>query len=420
MFESALRAETARELGALSPREVLVGLPTYRNARSIARLLQAVAEGLEQHYGHLRNLIVVSDGGSTDGTTQAAAEVELPPSTARVVFNYQGIHGRGTAVRSILEAASRVQARVVLLLDADVRNLTAAWIRALAGPLVSGAYEFLLPVYRRGRGEAAASQLIAYPLNRMLYGRDLKEPMAGEVSLSGKLAAQLLRRDVWETDVARAGVDVWMSTLAVNEGVRLAQVHLGAKEHEVRDPVTSVEPLFLQEIGTLFRMMNIYRRRWREVEGVRPLPRVGEIPAASAPEVSLSVEALREAFRSGVKRHRRLWRGILDAETWRSLQEILQARPAQAELEAKLWARLVVDLAVVYNRGEGDPDKVAISLLPLFQLRLATVLSRSEGQPLERYEALMEEQAAAFEPLKGFALQRWDAFSPWPSEVGYP
>lgn len=419
MYDSALKPEVQREVARQAPRDIVIGLPTYRNAKTIARLVARINEGLGQHYSHLRNLIVVADGGSTDGTPQVASEVEVGPSVRRVVHAYQGAQGRGNAVRSILEAATVAEARVVLIFDADIRNLTPSWIRALAGPVLAGSYEFLVPLYRRDLGDASMTRLIGHPLIRMLYGLDVMEPMAGEVAISGRLAGQLARRDVWETDVARAGMDVWMTTVAINEDFRLAQVPLGVKEHEVRDPIASIEPVFLQEIGTLFRMMNIYRRRWREVSRIRPAPVTDEMPQGEPPPVQHSPAALRQAYHEGVKRYRRLWKGFLAPETWQLLQPALGARLEEARLEQDDWARLVTDFGVVYNKGEGDPDKVVTALVPLYQLRLATILEGAAGADWRAAERIYQEQARAFEAQRQFAMGRWDSFGTYPAEYVY-
>lgn len=419
MYDSALKPEIQREVARLGRRDIVVGLPAYRNVKTIGRLVFQVSQGLEQHYSHLRNLIVVADGGSTDGTSQAAAEAQLTPSVERVVMNYQGIQGRGSAVRSVFEIAAQVDARIVILLDADIRNPSPGWIRALAGPVLAGTYEFLVPLYVRALGEAALSHLIGYPLTRLLYGLDLKEPMAGESTLTGRLAGPLARRDVWETDVARAGVDVWLTTLAINEDLRLAQVPLGVKEHDSRDPIASIEPIFLQELGTLFRMMNIYRRRWREVLRVRAVPTTDELVSAAPPPVSHDVEALRQAYREGVKRYHRLWKAFLSSESWGLLQPVLSGKVDEARLGHEVWARLVVDFAVVYNKGEGDPDKVVTALVPLYQLRLASVLSDLRGADQETQRRYFEQQAQAFEAQRPFLVQRWDSFGPFPVEYAY-
>jgi hypothetical protein len=77
----------------------------------------------------------------------------------------------------------------------------------------------------------------------------------------------------------------------------------------------------------------------------------------------------------------------------------------------------VSDFAVVYNRGEGDPDKVALALLPLYYARKATLLRELEGKPWTAVEDAIVAQAVAFEREKTYLVNRWESYLPWQSPV---
>ena len=55
--------ERLREIGAA---DVLVGIPSYNNARTIGHVVRAAAAGLAKYFPDQRAVIVNSDGGSTD------------------------------------------------------------------------------------------------------------------------------------------------------------------------------------------------------------------------------------------------------------------------------------------------------------------------------------------------------------------
>jgi uncharacterized protein with von Willebrand factor type A (vWA) domain len=59
--------ERVRELGTA---ELVVGIPSYDNARTIGHVVRAVAAGLAKHFPGRSAVIVNSDGGSRDGTPQ--------------------------------------------------------------------------------------------------------------------------------------------------------------------------------------------------------------------------------------------------------------------------------------------------------------------------------------------------------------
>src|SRR4051794_6973845 len=99
--------------------------------------------------------------------------------------------------------------------------------------------------------------------------------MGGEYALGAELAQRIATRDVWETDVARHGGDIWLTKVAVNENVQMCQVRLGVKLDDSRELLLSFDPTFVQAIGTLFRLIDIYKRRWQETQQKRVAPFFG-------------------------------------------------------------------------------------------------------------------------------------------------
>ena len=67
-----LSDDAAALLDGDRPVDVLVGIPSYQNARTIGHVVRAVEAGLRKHFPDRRCLIAVSDGASTDGTVAAA------------------------------------------------------------------------------------------------------------------------------------------------------------------------------------------------------------------------------------------------------------------------------------------------------------------------------------------------------------
>ena len=72
-------------------------------------------------------------------------------------------------------------------------------------------------------------------------------------------------------DVARYGIDIWMTTNAVTQGFRTCQANLGVKIHDAKDPAQHLGPMFRQVIWTLFSLMENYEEHWKKVRGSEPL-----------------------------------------------------------------------------------------------------------------------------------------------------
>lgn len=415
-MDSALDATLLRRLQGRANVDIVIGLPTYKNSRTIGNVMLALANGIQRHFPDCTGLIVVSDGGSTDDTLEIARATVLPPSTSTLIAPYAGVIGKGSAIRAVMEVADRLNARACAIVDADLRSITPDWIERLIGPVLGDQADFVSPVYTRDRHEVTINDMIAYPLTRALYGRDLRQPLGGEFGLSPLAWKSFLAKDVWETDVARFGIHIWMVTLAINAGWRLYQAPLGTKTHDYKDPTVGFEPKFMQIVGTAFRLMSIYRRVWPEIRQVVPIPVWGQVEHLAPEPVPTTRQTLWDGFRKGVKRYRRNLDVILDKPLRARVDEMVaEDLPS---FDAESWARTVMDFAVVYNRGEGDPDKVALSLLPLYYARKATLLRELEGRPWTAVEDAIQAQGEVFFTSKEYLVERWINYLPWaPSKV---
>lgn len=415
MIESSLRTDAQRRLADVGTADLVIGIPTYKNARTLAPVLRAVADGLLRAFPNQRAVITVVDGGSPDETLAIANQVPLPGSLRRIVTSYQGIQGKGSAVRAVFEIARLVRAKAIAIIEADLQSITPDWIDKLIRPVLNKEFHLAIPYYLRPLPDGAMTDIIAYPITRLLYGIDIRQPMGGEFALSPEFAQRLSAKDVWETDVARHGIDIWLTTVAINEGIKLCQVRLGVKLDDSRELLLNFDPTFVQAVGTLFRMMDIYKRRWMDSPIPRAAPFFGNGVAVLPPRPwipSVSVAALVDAFAAGARRYQRLWRTALAPSTRAAIKELSETSTQGINFPADLWARTVYDFAVVYNQGEGDPDKVVAALLPLYYARCATIMQQTNLDPAA-VEQAVGGQVDAFTATKPYLLRLWNSYVPW-------
>ena len=75
MSEAPPLPETVEaQLGKIGRADLLVGIPSYNNARTIGHVVRATAAGLTKYFPGAKAVIVNSDGGSTDGTHEIVAQ----------------------------------------------------------------------------------------------------------------------------------------------------------------------------------------------------------------------------------------------------------------------------------------------------------------------------------------------------------
>src|SRR4029077_12936525 len=128
--------------------------------------------------------------------------------------------------------AESLQAKACAVVDSDLRSITPEWIDLLLRPILFAGYDFVAPYYHRHKYDGTITNSIAYPLTRALYGLRIRQPIGGEFGFHTDLARTYLAQPVWESDVARFGIDIFMTTTAVARHARVVQAFLGAKIHD--------------------------------------------------------------------------------------------------------------------------------------------------------------------------------------------
>lgn len=422
MCDPVLCPQSQNRIKRIGRADLVIGIPTYRNAATVGMVVQTALDGVTAHFGDLRPVLINADGGSGDDTRQAVADATAGSPIPVVIGGYTGNAGRGSAVRAILQAALDLSARAVVVLDAHTTSITPDWIAALARPILDDQVDLMMPRYRWPLPSGGLGDLVFYPLTRALWGHSLRQPGAGDCALSPALAEAVVAQDVWETEVATAGFEVWLSSLALTEGPtpkseepwRVGQVDLGEKSYLARTFPTHFSVLFREAVGTLLRQIHLRRAVWQTIPPIRPTLTFAGLPTLVAEPVPIpDVTPLVDALVVGWTEHRALWQRILTPTNLATIEALAAQPPGHFTFPPDLWARMVYDFAVVYNKGERDPDRVVGALLPLYQGRLASLWQDVAGlMPVGR-EGTVAAQAVEFEAARDYLLARWEAYLPW-------
>jgi glucosylglycerate synthase len=402
--------------------DVLVGIPSFQNAATIGHVVLAVETGLRKYFPDRRCLIVVSDGDSTDGTRQAATEATtagdeerllIDPKTDvpdKVVFTYTGTSGKGSAFRAIFTVADCLDVKACAVFDADLRSVSPEWVDRLVGPVLFHDYDLVAPVYARHKFDGTITNSIAFPITAALYGRRLRQPIGGDFGFSRRMAGHWASKHVWHTDVARFGVDIWMTTVALCEGFNICQANLGAKLHDAKDPGRDLGPMFRQVVGSLFALAGRYVDHWMGTGTIQPVPTVGFRSATSTEEIRVDAHQLVWRFIEGYVTWERIWAQVLAEENWAAVQDAIREaseRPEGFVLPVELWARICYDYLLAYNTQVVDNDKLLMSLIPLYFARTATFVEEVRTAGPDEAEQQIDSYAEVFNRLKPYLVRRF-------------
>jgi glycosyltransferase involved in cell wall biosynthesis len=407
-YVTALRAYTAKRIEEIESADILVAVPCYNNEGTIAHVIQMVTHGLAKHYRDRRCVIFIADGGSTDDTREVVKEFQIKPWQEKVVSIYRGPAGKGSALRSVFEAATWLKVQACAVVDSDLRSITSNWVRYLLDPVLQKGYQFVAPVYVRHKYDGTITNNIVYNLTRALYGKRIRQPIGGDFAFSRDAAKFYHEQDVWDTDVARFGIDIWMTTNAITQGFKICQSNLGVKIHDTKDPGFHLGPMFRQVLWTVFSLMERHESYWKDIQGSEPVEVFGYEGRIEPEPVKVDLEGMIQNFKIGFKQFSALWREIFCKKCFSEIQKATRLDSQDFHLSTDAWIRILYELAATFHVWSVNRNKLIDLVTPLYYARVASFVRQSWEMSTQEVEDLVEEQAQRFEERKDYLIKMWN------------
>ncbi|MGE5892964.1 MAG: glycosyl transferase family 2, partial [bacterium] len=360
-----------------------------------------------------------SDGGSDDGTTEIVQQTHFGDPRSILLHHriesfhtiatpYQGIPGKGSAFRTIFEIAQALRVKACAVVDSDLRSITPEWIELLVKPVLEGDFHFVAPLYHRHKYDGTITNSIVYPLTRALYGKRIRQPIGGDFGFSGPLAEHFLSKDVWDTDVARYGIDIWMTTTAIANGFQVCQAFLGAKIHDPKDPGADLSSMLYQVMGAAFDLMETYSGVWKEKMGSEPVTTFGFQYAVGLEPVSVNLGRMLERFRLGVKELQDVWKSFLDEDIIDTLIRTAEKDDREFRFPNELWVEIIYRVALAAHKKILERGNLLRSLTPLYIGKTASFVIETAESGASEVEKKIEDLCALFEHKKSFLIKNWE------------
>jgi glycosyltransferase involved in cell wall biosynthesis len=407
-YDTALRAYTSKRMEEIEDADILVGIPCYNNEGTIAHVIQMVTHGLAKYYKDRRSVILIADGGSTDDTREVAKEFEIKPWQEKVTSIYRGPAGKGSAFRSIFEAAKRLKVKACMVVDSDLRSITSDWVRYLLEPIVEKGYQYVSPIYSRYKYDGTITNNIVYNLTRALYGLRIRQPIGGDFAFDGELAAYYIDQDVWNTDVARYGIDIWMTTNAITNNFKICQSNLGVKIHDAKDPAESLGPMFRQVVHTLFVLMEQHEAEWKAIKGSRTVPTFGLQEFKEPEPIKVNLDRLVTEFKTGFRQFRGLYQDIFCPDCFEELRRCAGKAKTKFVMPVSTWVQVLYETAATFHHWTHNRTQLVNLVTPLYLGRVASFINQTKRMTSFQAEEVVEEQAQVFEDHKGYLIEIWD------------
>jgi hypothetical protein len=410
-----------RQLMSVGEVDLLIGIPSYNSAITIAQTVRAIEESVHQNFVRDRIVIVNVDGGSTDNTTEVFLESDRRKAfdrrgltslrtIHRVSWQYGKTPSLGMAVRTIVAATDLLRARSCAVVSSTTIDLTASWVTNLLRPVHKEKFEYVSPLYARNRYEGLLSRNLLYPMVRAIFGLRMREVYSSEWAFSGRLAAHYLDQDVWAEEPVRARPEGWLAITAMCSGYACCQSFLGQKGAPTVGGVDTVEAI-RQTVGNLFWCMERYQEHWLDRVGSQPVPTFGpehEILNNGAPS---NPEKIFELFRTGVAELEPVLASILTQETHRQLNGIASEDAEKFRFGCELLVRALYEFAASYHHAVINRDHIVQALVPLYRGRLYSYLLQHAHSSVEEMQADSELLCLEFERQKPYLIEKWNAKS---------
>ncbi len=389
--------------------EIVVGILPWNEAKSINLSTEKIDEGLFEFFPDRRSVIINCDNHSDRSKPESFLEVETKAPKIHL-STPEGVQGKINNLRNLFRKAVELDAKAILVVSANPLSITPRWIKNLGDPLFRN-FGFVSPLYLRHRFEGALTSNVVYPLIRALYGRRVRQPIEGDFSFSGELARLYAEDKFWDHRISEFGIEIWMITLAITQGVPICQAFMGQpKVKEPKDPAADLGPMWNQAVGTIFTMMCQHPERWRTVKWSKPTAILGfgQGEMEMIPEIGANKKRLYNRFAEGMKKESAQWKAVLTSEVFAKVTEVADMDADRFDFPTELWAKALFDYAIAFRRQDARAETPLHSLQPLYYGRVLSYINKVRAMSTQQAEQYVEDQCLIFEETKPYLIERWD------------
>ncbi len=415
------RLETGPDLGTGPTAKAATRPATPRTTTLFVGISGVVdIEQLRAHAGELAasgavgnaHLTLAYPGADTTSTlvTETVELLSYPLPTAEA--SSSPFAQTAAAESALLALAAEAQATV--LLHADLAALTSASLMQLAAPVLAREADLVMASYTQGPFDSLLNHSILAPLNRALYGKRVRYPLAPDFALSPRMVARLAVSA--QNAGSNAAPVLWPSTVAAGIDASIFEAQLPI-QHPTPAGSMELSAVIAQLVGSCFAEMEIHAPLWQRVRAVQPpLPRAAAIPVAAAAEAQgIDTASMINSFLLGSRSLQDVWGMLLPPVTLLDLKRLTASSPDKFRVPDELWVRIIYDFALGFRLRTINRTHLLGALTPLYLGWVASFVNEVAGNAAFDAEARTERLARAFEDGKPYLMRRWrwpDRFNP--------
>lgn len=379
--------------------EIVVGIPSFNEADSIAFVTKQVDKGLEKYFNQKTAVIINSDNDSPDNTGRVFLQTKT--KTPKIYISTpKGIRGKGNNLKNLFLKVKDLKATAIMTVDADLKSITPEWTKCLLEPITKG-YDFVTPIYCRHKYDGSITNHLVYPLIYGLLGYDIRQPISGDMGFSKRITDYWLKQK-WPPMAKNFGIDIFMTFNAIKSGFKLTQVNLGSKIH--KPSLLKLDKMFLEVAETLFIFLSTNKNLWQRKINLKTSP--------------LSCQTNDKAkFQKSLPVDHRVIEGIAISEFIKDYEFIKEDIPSELKkplekmflqeerlaIDVDLWTKIVYHLLYLYQANLKKKTTIKF-LRALYFGRMASAIKENSDKSQAAAEKIIQTQAKYFFKTRDYLL----------------
>ncbi|MCK4781874.1 glycosyltransferase [Candidatus Parcubacteria bacterium] len=322
--------------------DLVVGIPSYNEERTIGFVVKQVSRGLEKYFPEKKAVIINVDNNSSDNTKEVFLGVKIDIPRIHI-STPKNIKGKGHNFYNLFLEIRKLKAKAGIVVDADLLSIKPLWIKKLGTPIFNG-YEYILPFYARSEDDATITNHLVYPLIYGLLGQNIRQPIGGDFAFSDKLVNIWLKQK-WHKSDKQFGIDVFMTLNALSSNVKVCQANLGAKIHKSSAP--SLGPMFLQVVESLFKILQSRENHIKKTTKFKKACFLDGKKMFELPDIRPNYRIFEQIFLNNFPVYKNLFKKHLSIEVYQKIEKFYQKK--QVNIDLDLWVKIVYEFFNAYK-----------------------------------------------------------------------
>jgi len=381
--------------------DVIVGIPSYNEADTINFVVKQVDIGLKKYFPNFKSAIINADNNSPDNTKKVFLHTKT--KTPKIYISTPPkVRGKGNNIYNFFNKVVKMNGKIVIIVDADLKSIKPEWIKKLGKPIERG-YDYVLPLYDRNEYDGSITNHICYPLVYGVLRTNIRQPIAGEFAFSRIFIDRILKQ-TWTENIKNYGIDIFLTLNAILENFKIAQVDLENKIHKPSAP--KLGPMFMQVTDTCFKILSQNKKKWlKELESQTPPIIYKSKNHANPQKLPVDYKGLKQKSLYEFSLHYETLKKYLPVAIYKKLEQ-MYFKEKILHLGSGIWSQILYEMLYAYDKNGSKADIIR-ALRPLYFGRTITFIKRTLELSFKKSEQKIQRQARHFYKTRSYLLRKY-------------